>query len=297
MRVSVRQCYPFFCILCVSVSLWLIPLFSSRSLAHRPSQALAASASREDAYRANNLGVAFLEQFKYKEGVEQFKRALQIEPKLALARINLSIALFNLPDLVGAKREAESAVAMAPNAPQPHYILGLIAKQQNRADEALAAFQDVLKIDPNDVGANVNIGQLYSQQKRYTEAITAFRVALAAEPYNGTALYNLGTALMRANQRDEGQQVITRFQELRQRGSGTTLGNNYLEQGRYAEAVASTGLEAELVDRSTPSVSFKDATSAFFSSAAMGASDAGAATTTSSVFGRRLKGGVLDDAS
>jgi Tfp pilus assembly protein PilF len=223
-----------------------------------------ASASREDAYRANNLGVALLEQFKYKEGADQFRRALEIDPKLTLARINLSIALYNVPDLVGAKREAQSAIAVAPDAPQPHYILGLIAKQENRPEEAAVAFQHVLKIDPNDVGANVNLGQLLSQQKKYPEAIADFRTALAVEPYSGTALYNLGTALMRANQRDEGQRVMAKFQELRQRGSGTTLGNNYLEQGRYAEAVASTGAEPELVDRTTPSVSFTDATASFF---------------------------------
>jgi Tfp pilus assembly protein PilF len=219
------------------------------------------AASREDAYRANNLGVALLEQFKYKEAADAFKRALQIDPKLALARINLSIALFNLPDLPGSQREAQAAIALAPNAPQPHYILGLIAKTQARPEDAVAPFQQVLKIDPNDVGANVNLGQIYTTQRKFTEAIALFRVAIAAEPYNATALYNLGTALIRSGQREEGQKVIAQFQELRQRGSGTTLGNNYLEQGRYADAVASTGNEPDLVNKQTPEVTFQDLTS------------------------------------
>lgn len=218
------------------------------------------AASREEAYRANNLGVALLEQFKYKEAADVFKRALQIDSKLALARINLSIALFNVPDLPGSQREAQAAIALAPNAPQPHYILGLIAKSQARPDDAVAPFQQVLKIDPNDVGANVNLGQIYSTQRKFPEAIALFRVALAAEPYNATALYNLGTALVRSGQREEGQKVIAQFQELRQRGSGTTLGNNYLEQGRYADAVASTGNESDLVNKQTPDVSFQDVT-------------------------------------
>jgi tetratricopeptide (TPR) repeat protein len=107
-------------------------------------------------------------------------------------------------------------------------------------DEAIGPFLQVLKIDPNDVGANVNLGQIYSQQRKYPEAIAVFRTALAAEPYNSTALYNLGTTLIRAGQREEGRKVIQRFQEFRTRGSGSSLGNNYLEQGRYADAVAST---------------------------------------------------------
>ena len=220
----------------------------------------AAPTAREDAYRANNLGVALMEQYKYKEGAETFTRALQLDPKLQIARINLSIALYNVPDLAGAQREAEKAIAANPNAPQPVYILGLIAKTQNRAPDAIAAFERVLKIDPRDVGANVNLGQLYAQQRNYAEAIKAFRTAIEVDPYNMTALYNLGLALTRNNQREEGQQTIKRFQELRQHGTGTTIGQNYLEQGHYAEAIASTGAEPELVDRAVPAVTYTDAT-------------------------------------
>jgi tetratricopeptide (TPR) repeat protein len=260
-----------------------------------PTQATPAPASREDAYRANNIGVALLEQFKYKEGADSFRRALQLDPKLSLARINLAIALYNVPDAAGAQREAQAAAVAAPAAPQAPYILALLAKSQSRAEDAVAALQRVLKIDPSDVGANVNLGQIYSQQRKYAEAIAAFRTALAAEPYNATALYNLGTALLRAGQRDEGQQVIARFQELRQRGSGTTLGQNYLEQGRYAEAVASTGAEPELIERATPSVAYADATAAVLPSApgTAGARPPAAAQ----VFGRGFKGAELNDAA
>ncbi|HET6979397.1 MAG TPA: FG-GAP-like repeat-containing protein [Pyrinomonadaceae bacterium] len=218
--------------------------------------------AREDAYRANNIGVALLEQFKHKEAADSFRRALQLDPSLALARINLGIALYNVPDLPAAQKELQAAVAAAPTAPQPHYVLGLAAKTQNRAEEAIAEFQKVLQIDPNDVGANVNLGQLYAQQRKYPEAIAVLRTAIAAEPYNATGLYNLGTSLLRSGQREEGTKVIAQFQELRNRGTGTTLGANYLEQGRYAEAVASTGAEPELVDKTTPEVVFNDVTSA-----------------------------------
>jgi tetratricopeptide (TPR) repeat protein len=256
-------------------------------------------AVREDAYRANNLGVALMEQFKYKEGAEQFARALQLDPKLTIARINLSIALYNVPDLQGAQREVETAIAQAPNAPQPHYINGLIAKTQNRTDDAIAAFQRVLKIDPNDVGANINLGQLLSQQRKYTEAINAFRTALSVEPYNTTAIYNLSTALMRSNQRDEGQRMIQRFQELRQRGSGTVIGTNYLEQGRYAEALASTGAEAELVDRTTPAVTYTDATASMLPKIDTANAAAGSTTiaATSPIIGRRFKSSEVNDAT
>jgi tetratricopeptide (TPR) repeat protein len=215
-------------------------------------------AGREDAYRANNLGVARLEQFDYKAGAEAFRRALTLDPQSKLAQINLAVALFNAQEIDAALKEAQTAAQIAPERPQPHYILGLIAKNQNRAEDAAASFKRVLEIDPNDVGANVNLGQIYVQQRKYSDAIAAFRLALAAEPYNATAMYTLATALLRTDARAEGQQLMTRFQALRQSGAATNIGQNYLEQGRYAEAIVSTGAENDLVDKTAPKVVFQN---------------------------------------
>ncbi|MEJ7711847.1 MAG: hypothetical protein WKF84_18750 [Pyrinomonadaceae bacterium] len=49
-----------------------------------------------------------LEQFKYKDGAEAFRRSLAIDPKLTLARINLGIALCNVPELDEALLEIRS---------------------------------------------------------------------------------------------------------------------------------------------------------------------------------------------
>ncbi len=213
---------------------------------------------REDAYRQNNLGVALLEQFNHKDGAEAFRRALKINPNLKIANINLAIALFNAQEIEAALKEANTAVEIAPDSPQPVYILGLIAKNQNRPDDAIASFKRVLEIDAQDVGANVNLGQIFASQRKYKEAIAVFRIALEAEPYNATAMYNLATALLREGQREEGQQLIQKFQTLRNSGAATSLGQNYLEQGRYAEAITSTGAESELVEKNQPNVIFQN---------------------------------------
>ena len=124
-----------FIVLCLVLLALLAPLVLEANTSFAESQTQPSAATREDAYRLNNIGVALLEQFKHKEAADMFRRALQIEPKLSLAQINLSIALFNVPDLPAAAREAQAATALAPNAPQPNYVLGLIAKMQNRIDD------------------------------------------------------------------------------------------------------------------------------------------------------------------
>jgi tetratricopeptide (TPR) repeat protein len=250
--------FAFLSISCLTM-LWLALPVRDLTQVAAESDVPVSAAKREEAYRANNVGVAQLEQFNHKEGVETFRRALEIDPQLKIAQINLAIALFNAQDLDGAFQAANIAAENSPNQPQPKYILGLIAKSRNNTEDAVAAFKKVLEADPNDVGANVNLGQIYIQQRKYAEAVAVFRVALNAEPYNSTAMYALATALLRDNAREEGQQLMTRFQALRQSGAATNIGLNYLEQGRYAEAIASTGAENDLIDKSAPKVSFQNA--------------------------------------
>ena len=239
--------------------LWLALPVSDLTQVSAETDVPVSAAKREEAYRANNVGVAQLEQFNHKQGVETFRRSLELDPQLKIAQINLAIALFNAQDLDGAFQAANIAAANSPNQPQPQYILGLIGKSRNDTEAAIAAFKKVLEVDPNDVGANVNIGQIYIQQRKYAEAVKVFRIALNAEPYNSTAMYALATALLRNNAREEGQQLMTHFQALRQSGAATNIGLNYLEQGRYAEAIASTGAENDLVDKTAPKVVFQNA--------------------------------------
>jgi tetratricopeptide (TPR) repeat protein len=115
---------------------------------------------REEAYRANNFGVAQLEQFNHKEGAEAFRRALALDPKLEIARVNLAIALFNLQDIEAARAEAATAAKSSPEHPQPVYILGLIAKNQNRTDDAVVAFRRVLEIFAGRLSPNLTTRRL-----------------------------------------------------------------------------------------------------------------------------------------
>jgi tetratricopeptide (TPR) repeat protein len=213
------------------------------------------AAAREAAYRENNLGVALLEQFRFAEAVEAFERALEKAP-LPLARVNLVIAHLYVPNHEAARAEAEAALKDAPDSLQLNYILGLIARGEGRAEDAVPYLKTVLARDPKDLGANLTLGQAYLQMRQFDEAVEVFRVAVAAEPYNVSAAYNLGVALNRARRREEATEALERFQKLRDSAYKTSLGSTYLEQGKYAEALASTGAEAGSVDPDAAAVRF-----------------------------------------
>ena len=234
-------------------------LIVSGSIRSATSQAPAVD--RESAYRANNVGIGYLEQFDYDKAVESFRKALTIDGSLGIARLNLALALFYANDPDGALSEARAAADKMPDSPHAHYLLGLIARSQNRTEDATAEFRRVLDRDPEDVGAKVNLGQVYVQDRNFDAAIKLLREAIASEPFNVTAAYNLATALTRSGAQEEGRAAMAQFQTLRDSTYGTTYAQTYLAQGKYAEAVASTGAESDLVNRAMPSVSFVDATS------------------------------------
>ncbi len=200
-------------LLCVAALALLAGAQNPAARAESPAAAPPAAAAREDAWRENNLGVALLEQFRFGDAVLAFRRALARDPSLLPARINLAIAHLYVPDLAAAKQAAEAALAVAPDAPPPNYLLALIARAEGRAEDALPYVRKVLETDPKDLGANVTFGQVYLQMRQFDEAAAAFRVAIASEPYNVSAAYNLGVALTRAGKREEGQEAMAALPE------------------------------------------------------------------------------------
>lgn len=245
---------------------------------------------REALYRRNNLGVAWMEQFKHEEAVKEFQGALTADPQFAVARINLALAYTFLNDSPKALAEAKKAVEVAPNHPSAQYALGLALRAEKQYDEALAAFGKVLALDPQDPATNIQIGQLFAQKQQYDAAIKAFQLALNSEPYNQTAAYNLAQAYLRSGKQADGQKYLAVFQKLRTSGYATSLGNVYGEKGKYAEGVITTGAEPELASKENAAVKFVDAT------AALGLNVKTTVKPLSSVLGRKVNKAEFNDA-
>ncbi|MFN0123051.1 MAG: FG-GAP-like repeat-containing protein, partial [Blastocatellia bacterium] len=241
-----------------------ISLFSSGTRFVNGTQNAPADArlAREALYRFNNVGVAYMEQYKHEEAIREFKKALERDPNFALARINLAIAAYFQRDIPTAMAAARAAVKLQPDSPHAHYIRGVILKNEKLYDEAVSEFMRVLLIDRADAYANIQIGQIYQQQQKYDQAAAALARALESEPYNATAAYSLAQAYNRGGKPEEGRKYLAVFQQLRASGYATTLGLTYGEQGRYAEGVISTGAESDLVAKEPARLKFTDATPA-----------------------------------
>ena len=212
---------------------------------------------REALYRLNNQGVALMEQYQHEQAVEKFSQALAADGNFVIGRVNLALAFYFLNDGKRAMVEAKRALERAPQSPQALYVLGAAAKKERLYPEALTAFTQLLALDPTDPYTNLQVGQLHSATQAYDAAVAAFRQALDAEPYNATAAYSLAQALIRSRKTAEGQAMLARFQAMKAGGYATTLGLTYGEQGKYAEALVTTGIEPDLLPLEGPRVTYR----------------------------------------
>ncbi len=98
-------------------------------------------------------------------------------------------------DWLSAELELEQLTQEFPGYPGPHVNLALVYLHDGRGDDARAALDRALALDPGHVAANNQLGILLREQGKFAEAEEAYRRALAADPTHALAHYNLGVLL------------------------------------------------------------------------------------------------------
>jgi Tfp pilus assembly protein PilF len=213
--------------------------------------------------RHNNLGVALMDQGEYAEAAKEFRAALQENGEDITARVNLGMALYYDGKHAAAQQELEAALRLQPDHPPAHYVLGLLA-YYTTAQHAQAAqhFAAVAHADPDDAWTHYYLGLSLMRLSRFEEAATALRRAVHLDPGLLAARYHLSLALRRTGKTEEANKEMATFTQVRTvaRGQSATPGVGYLEQGKYAEAVAGTKLP--ISDFRFPISDFRDAQSA-----------------------------------
>jgi tetratricopeptide (TPR) repeat protein len=103
-----------------------------------------------------------------------YRRALELNPKLALAHYNLGNALFAKGDMDAAVACHRRALALDPKYAPAHCNLGsaLLAKRDVKG--AIACYRRALELDPKNAGAHINLGYALRQRGEFAESLAAF---------------------------------------------------------------------------------------------------------------------------
>ena len=114
--------------------------------------------------------------------LEAYEHALDLDPDLSEAHVNLGRLLHLAGERGRAEPHYREAVRLDPDDPTPHFNLGVLLEELRRPDEAVHAYRQAILRDPDFADAHCNLGLLLESLGRRQEAM---RHLMAARTLNG----------------------------------------------------------------------------------------------------------------
>ena len=121
-------------------------------------------------------------QNKFLEALELIQQALEKNPKNGFAYSQQAKIYFSMREPQKTSESIGKALGIQPYQPDFLYVAGVIAAQQGKQEEALAAFEKVTQINPKEADAYFEIGKIRLQQGDSAAAAIAFARAYALDP-------------------------------------------------------------------------------------------------------------------
>ena len=139
------------------------------------------------------LGTVHSGRGKYEKAVEEFQRAVLLEPTSDEAYRGLGSVHQRLGNLAEAEKVFLRAIELRPQYWGGYNWAGSFYARQGRYGEAAEMFVQVTKLAPDNFVGYSNLGGIYEYEGRYADAIPMFERSVALRP-TGDAHSNLGTA-------------------------------------------------------------------------------------------------------
>lgn len=126
----------------------------------------------------HRLGLVLSRVQYHVEAVASLERAVELAPNNAILWNDFGFELMFRKQWDRAEAAFRKAINQNPSLARAHINLGLALSKQSRFDQALASFRAVLP----EADAYYNLGLMYRGQGRYAEAVEAFEHILTAAP-------------------------------------------------------------------------------------------------------------------
>ena len=173
-----------------------LQLDQPRSAAQSAEAAMRADPTAEWPVRL--LSIAVRELGDPARAVELAAASVRMEPDLWEPRAILAIALSEIKgSRHRARRVAHSALRIAPEEPQPYFVVGLVADRMGRYADAETAYRHALRLDPQHAAARNNLSVLLSRRRDYIGAAKGFTEAAVGDPRLVVARRNVDYVLLR----------------------------------------------------------------------------------------------------
>ncbi len=142
----------------------------------------------------NNLGNARRSAGDFSGGVEALRRAVAINPNSAPVQLNLGTALTSAGEFDEAENQLRQMADAFPSDPKPLRELHRMYTLQARDEEALAAIEDAVERDPDDLELRLALAAHRLSIQKHSAAEAAYLEVVKRDSKNSLA--NLGLAVV-----------------------------------------------------------------------------------------------------
>lgn len=158
----------------------------------------------------NNRGIAYLRLNKLEKALEDFTKAIEIDPKFEEAYFNRAGVLIDQQAFPLATEDLEHIRKTYQDSTNYYLKWGDLKFGQGYYEQALAEYDRSLALTPQNVQALVNRGVAYFEKKNFKVAKTDFENALKLDSQQQLAYNNLALIFARENQLEQASKFIER---------------------------------------------------------------------------------------
>ncbi len=173
----------------------------------------------ESAQMHRILAQAQQNQDDFPGAIAQYRKALEIDPRLPGLHFELGQAIMANSTGESARQEAEKefllALAENPADANSQYMLGEIAWLRAKPDQALEHYSAAVQLDPDFADARIAMGKALMSLGRAEEALQQFSEAVRVRPQNEVAHYRMAQAYGKLGRKEDGERELAIFRRLR----------------------------------------------------------------------------------
>jgi cytochrome c-type biogenesis protein CcmH/NrfG len=174
------------------------------------------------------LGSAYADQGIYSSALDEYHKALGIDPSQARTHFLLGLTLIRQGKPADAVLELRTALKMQPSDVESKYHLAFALLQIEQKPEARQLLQEVLQQDDKYFDAYYQLGKLQLEQGETKLAISNLEASSMLSPLSEYVHYQLAMAYRRDGRPADAEREMQLYQDLKshRRGSGQSAPPN-----------------------------------------------------------------------